>query len=163
MACSPARWQPIHPHFEQIDRPAAGRVPAVAYSRCMRTHGVPDFRTPRSADRQWRRRRSEHPGKRDASPAFKTAQQACAKLAPGGEGDGGGAAPVTSQQHREIMQFAATMRAHSVPGFPDPDATGIFHLVNINTNAPAFTTATQKCQVNGIPLKISSRQSSGPQ
>lgn len=144
-------------------QPRAGSQ-AVAYSRCMRTHGVPDFPDPtisRSGNRVGIG--LSIPGSVSASPAFKTAQQACAKLAPGGEGDSGGAAPVTSQQHREIVQFAACMRAHGVPGFPDPDATGIFHLVNINTNAPAFTTATQKCQVNGMPLNISSQQSSGPQ
>jgi hypothetical protein len=102
------------------------------------------------------------PASVSASPAFKTAQQACGKLAPGGQG-GGGAAPVTAQQHREIVQFAACMRSRGVPGFPDPDATGTFHLVGINTNSPAFTTAVQKCQVNGMPLSISSQQGSGPQ
>jgi hypothetical protein len=93
-----------------------------------------------------------------ASPAFKTAQQACAKLAPGGSG-GAGAAPITAQQHREIVQFAACMRSHGVPDFPDPDATGTFHLVNINTQAPAFTAAVNKCQISGMPLNISSQGS----
>jgi hypothetical protein len=93
-----------------------------------------------------------------ASPAFKSAQQACGKLAPGGEG-GSGAAPVTAQQHREIVQFATCMRSHGISDFPDPDATGTFHLVNVNTQAPAFTSAVQKCQVNGMPLNISSQGS----
>lgn len=142
--------------------PQAGSQ-AIAYSRCMRSHGVPSFPDPTIS-------RSgggvgiglSIPGSVSSSPAFKGAQQACAKLAPDGPG-AGGAAPVTAQQHREIVQFAACMRAHGVPGFPDPDATGTFHLVNINTNSPAFTTATQKCQVNGMPLNISSQQGSGPQ
>jgi hypothetical protein len=95
-----------------------------------------------------------------ASPAFKTAQQACAKLAPGGP-QGGGAAPITAQQHREIVQFAACVRAHGVPDFPDPSTTGVFNVpVSIKTNAPAFTAAINKCQVNGVPLSIS--QGSGP-
>jgi hypothetical protein len=142
--------------------PQAGSQ-AIAYSRCMRSHGVPSFPDPTIS-------RSgggvgiglSIPRSVSTSPAFETAQQACGKLAPGGPG-GGGAAPVTAQQHREIVQFAACMRAHGVPDFPDPDATGTFHLVNINPNSPAFTTATQKCQVNGMPLNISSQQGSGPQ
>lgn len=136
---------------------------AIAFSRCMRSHGVPSFPDPTIS------RSGGHvgislgvPASASASPAFKTAQQACAKLAPGGA-PGGGAAPVTAQQHKEIVQFAACMRAHGLPDFPDPDASGVFHLVNINTNSPAFTTATQKCQVNGVPLSISSQQGSGPQ
>jgi hypothetical protein len=132
---------------------------AIAYSRCMRSHGVPSFPDPSIS-------RSGGgvgislgiPASVSASPAFKTAQQACAKLAPGGSG-GGGAAPVTAQQHREIVQFAACMRSHGVPDFPDPDATGTFHLVHINTQAPAFTAAVNKCQVSGMPLNITSQGS----
>jgi hypothetical protein len=154
------------PSTPSLNKPTGGAQAgsqAIAYSRCMRSHGVPSFPDPTIS-------RSgggvgiglSIPASVSASPAFKTAQQACAKLAPGGPG-GGGAAPVTAQQHREIVQFAACVRAHGVPDFPDPDAAGTFHLVNINTNSPAFTTATQKCQVNGMPLNISSQQGSGPQ
>jgi hypothetical protein len=96
------------------------------------------------------------PASVSGAPAFKTAQQACAKLAPGGPG-GGGAVPISAQQHRQIVQFAACVRSHGVPDFPDPDATGTFHVVNINTQAPAFTAAVTKCQVSGIPLSISSQ------
>lgn len=132
---------------------------AIAASRCMRSHGVPSYPDPTISSRPGGRVGIgvSIPGSVSASPAFKTAQQACGKLAPGGPG-GSGAAPVTAQQHREILQFAACVRTHGVPGFPDPDATGTFHLVGINTNAPAFTTAIQKCQVNGMPLNISSQQ-----
>jgi hypothetical protein len=132
---------------------------AIAYSRCMRSHGVPSFPDPTIS------RSGGHvgiglsiPASASGSPAFKTAQQACEKLAPGGEGGSRGAAPITAQQHTEIVQFAACMRSHGVPDFPDPDDTGTFHLVGINTNAPAFTAAINKCQVNGMPLNISSQQ-----
>jgi hypothetical protein len=143
-------------------QPQAGSQ-AIAYSRCMRSHGVPSFPDPtisRSGGRVGIG--LSIPASVGASPAFKTAQQACAMLESGGPG-GGGAAPITARQHREIVQFAACMRAHGVPDWPDPDAEGTFHVVNINTNSPAFTTATQKCQVNGMPLSISSQQGSGPQ
>jgi hypothetical protein len=142
-------------------QPQAGSQ-AIAYSRCMRSHGVPSFPDPTIS------RSGGHvgiglsiPASVSASPAFKTAQQACGKLAPEASGPSGGA--ITAQQHKEIVQFAACMRSHGVPNLPDPDAEGTFHLVGINTNAPAFTTAVQKCQVNGMPLNISSQQGSGPQ
>jgi hypothetical protein len=137
---------------------------AIAYSRCMRSHGVPSFPDPTIS------RSGGHvgigmsiPASVSGSPAFKTAEQACGKLAPGGEGGSGGAAPITAQQHQEIVQFAACVRSHGISNFPDPDATGTFHVVGIKTNAPAFTTAIQKCQVNGMPLNISSQQGSGSQ
>jgi hypothetical protein len=127
----------------------------------MRSHGVSSFPDPTIS------RSGGHvgiglavSGNVSASPAFKTAQQACAKLAPGSNGSG--AAPITAQQHPEIVRFAACMRSHGVSNFPDADATGTFHLVNVNTNAPAFTSAMQKCQANGMPLNITS-QGSGPQ
>jgi hypothetical protein len=139
--------------------PAASE--AIAYSRCMRSRGVPSFPDPTIS------RSGGHigiglavPGNLTASPAYKTAQQACGKLAPSDEG-GSGAAPITAQQHEELARFAACMRSHGVPDLPDADVTGTFHLVNINTQAPAFNTATQKCQVNGMPLNISSQQGSG--
>jgi hypothetical protein len=136
---------------------------AIAYSRCMRSHGLPGFPDPKISGSGGAVGIGQSiPASVSASPAFKTAEQACAKLAPGGAG-GRGAAPITAKQHREIVQFAACMRAHGVPNFPDPDATGTFHLVGIKTNAPAFQTAIRKCQVNGIPLSISSQPGSGPQ
>ena len=149
---------PSHPSSNKpTSGPQAGSQ-AIAYSRCMRSHGVPSFPDPTIS------RSGGHvgiglsiPASASGSPAFNTAQQACAKLAPEGAG-GEGPASVTAQQHREIVQFAACVRAHGVPDFPDPDTAGTFHLVNINTNSPAFTTATQKCQVTGMPLNISSQQ-----
>ena len=154
------------PSTPSSNKPTGGpQAPAqaIAYSRCMRTHGVPSFPDPTIS-------RSGGgvgiglgiPASVSASPAFKTAQQACAKLAPGGPA-GSGAAPITAQQHKQIVQFAACMRSHGVPGFPDADSQGVFHLVNVNTNAPAFTTAVKKCQVSGMPLNISSQQGGGQQ
>ena len=142
--------------------PAVSR--AIAYSRCMRSHGVPGFPDPtisRSGGRVGIG--MGIPSSVATSPAFKTAADACAKFAPDDPGGSGGPAPVTAQQHREIVRFAACMRTHGVSGFPDPDATGTFHLFGVNTNAPAFTVAVGKCQVSGMPLNISSQRSSGTQ
>lgn len=67
-----------------------------------------------------------------------------------------------------MKDYRAALRGYRVactngnPDFPDRDATGTFHLVNINTQAPAFTTAVQKCEINGMPLN-SAAQGSGPQ
>lgn len=147
---------------KQIGQPKAA-TQAIAYARCMRSHGVSNFPDPTIT------RSGNHvgvgvsvPGSVSGSPAYKTAQQACARLAVG-DLAGGGAAPITAQQHSEIVRFAACMRSHGVPNLPDADATGTFHLVGINTNSPAFTTALKTCQIQGMPLNITSQQGSGSQ
>jgi hypothetical protein len=134
----------------------------VAFSRCMRTHGVPDFPDPGASS-----------GVENSiggiaipttinmqSPAFKTAQANCVKLLPSGP-------PVGKQQltalERQMVQTSRCMRAQGVTGFPDPtngpvpagsagNSIGMGgHVVSlvlpstINVNSPAFKQAAAKC------------------
>jgi hypothetical protein len=150
----------------QPSRTSAGDPPAVrqaiAYSRCMRSHGVSSFPDPTVSRSHARVGIGLHiPDRVSASPAYTTAAHACEKLAPDSEGGGGAAAPITAQQHREIVRFAACMRSHGVRNFPDPNAEGTFQLgSDVNPDAPAFTAASQACQVSGMPLSISSKRGS---
>ncbi len=132
---------------------------ALAYSRCMRSHGVPSFPDPTiSASGNHGSIGLNIPAGLTASPAFSTAQQACGKLAPGGPG-ASGAAPLTAKQQAELVTFAACMRSHGVPSFPDP-SHGAFNLAG-DINQSALQTTIQKCQVHRLPINIS--QGQGPQ
>jgi hypothetical protein len=53
------------------------------------------------------------------SPAFKSAQQACGKLAQPSPGQG----PSTSSQQQQWLALAKCKRAHGVSDFPDPTSS----------------------------------------
>jgi hypothetical protein len=95
--------------------PPAGQEQAVKYAQCMRAHGVPDFPDPDPSG-QFRGLGHEQ---RD-NPKFRSAQQACRGLAPGGEHEKLGDPASVNQ----VRKFAQCMRAHGLPDFPDPDAQG---------------------------------------
>jgi hypothetical protein len=58
----------------------------LAYSQCMRTHGIPDMPDPQVNDQgvQIRIGGPGHSGPAPNSPVLRAAQQACQKLMPGG-------------------------------------------------------------------------------
>ena len=81
-------------------------------------------------------------------------------LAACGGASGSGSAPTATNrsQSASLVAFAACMRSHGVPSFPDP-TTGpegpnsfgidgyIFNLpANLDTQSPAYETANQNCQ-----------------
>lgn len=123
---------------------------AYAYSSCMRHHGVTNFADPHIVS---------GPGQQGIgfrvdpsisnSPAFKPAQTACAHLMPSG--------PSPAQQRAQdqarragFVSFAACMRSHGFPRFPDPDAQGQLHIqavtaAGIDLYAPATKAALLTC------------------
>jgi len=63
---------------------AQNRRAALAHSRCMRSHGVPNFPDPKfGSDGEVSLQISKSSGLDPRSPAFERAQKACAKLLPG--------------------------------------------------------------------------------
>jgi hypothetical protein len=117
---------------------------AVAYARCMRSHGVPDFPDP-----------TANPGggfafeinggpesdlNRD-SPAFSAADHDCRALLPGGDEP----APVSAPKLTAEVKWARCMRSHGLPGFPDPNAQGAFDSSRFDDRSPAFQAADQAC------------------
>ncbi|MFZ0383837.1 MAG: hypothetical protein WCD11_34640 [Solirubrobacteraceae bacterium] len=82
---------------------------AVKYADCMRASGAPNFPDPGS--------NGALPN--PASPAFRAAEKACAKLQPVGLHLTGPAAP-TATELRSARAFARCMRAHGFRQFPDP-------------------------------------------
>jgi len=118
---------------------------ALAYARCMRAHGVPDFPDPNSNGQF-------NVDPHSASGQETAANQTCHHLL------GGGRAPGPAQQQHmldQLWRYAQCMRAHGVPNFPDPQTTsgGIgehagmgFDLGSINVHSPQFRSADHACQ-----------------
>ena len=110
---------------------SAAAASAVAYSACMRSHGVPNYPDPGSGG-QLPKTGAPVLGVSDSQ--YQAAQQACRPLLPAG-----GSLP---QQEHQCMQnsdcppalvqqmmsadlkLARCMRAHGVPNFPDPTNGG---------------------------------------
>jgi hypothetical protein len=94
------------------DNPAATSAtggPLLGYARCMRAHGVPNFPDPRATGGL-----AIPNDINSESPAFKSAEQACRKLA------GGGAHAGSSESRKlQLLALARCMRAHAVPAFAD--------------------------------------------
>jgi hypothetical protein len=82
------------------------------------------------------------------STQFQAAMQACRKFLPGG-----GPPALTPAEQAEaaeaMLSFAACMRKHGVPDFPDPNGQGRFPLGMIGklgSNPPALATAYNSCK-----------------
>ena len=120
---------------------------ALAYSKCMRSHGVPDFPDPKISSNGGGTSVSQGVGTRGdlnpGNPAFKAASRACKSLSPG-------AANPPAQSAQELaadVKFAACMRSRGYPSFPDPDGRGTFNLpAAINPDSAQFSSAQNACQ-----------------
>ncbi len=120
-----------------------GVAALVAYSHCMRSHGVPNFPDPA---------RSEGIPKDKipaGSPQFLVAQRGCQHLMPSG---GLGPQPVQPPRARlvDALAFARCMRTHGFPMFPDPTATGelnpeMVSKAGIDLHQPAVLQAGDAC------------------
>jgi len=95
-------------------QPSAGYDQALKYSNCMRANGVAEFPDPSAGGGI-----SLTPALDPQSPSFEHAQQACAKLQPGGSG---GPPPMTETQRLLALRFAQCIRRHGIASFPDPGA-----------------------------------------
>jgi hypothetical protein len=135
------------------------RTRFLAFSECMRSHGVPNFPDPAAGGGIDIPQGSNI---NPFSPSFKAAQAQCHKLLPGGGPPRG----VSEQQKEQMVRTSECMRAHGVTGFPDPTTMpptnpqdysivegiggpsgGLFLLVpkTIDVNSPVFKQAANAC------------------
>jgi hypothetical protein len=133
---------------------------ALAYSRCMRAHGVPNFPDPTQAGGGIQISGSQS-GMSPQSPAFESAQQSCRRLLPGG------GEPTRAGQQQALarmLHISQCMRAHGISGFPDPTlsppasraghsaimSNGVAWLAipgAIDVRSPAFEHAAATCNL----------------
>lgn len=123
--------------------PPKGEAGLLAYSQCIRSHGVPDFPDPVGNSLQLRA--SQGSDLDPTSPQFIAAQKACQALQPGG-GKGG---TISTAQQAEALKYSACMRENGVPNFPDPvfsNGGAQLKITNIDPNSPQFAAAQKACQ-----------------
>ncbi len=122
----------------------------VKYSDCMRSHGVSNFPDPTPGGGFNIRGLGAEAG----SPAFASAQNACASLQPGGSTP----PRITGEQLEQMAAKARCIRQHGFPSFPDPTLVAGGEGVDDNLpadwnpEAPAAITARKACAHVGIPI-----------
>lgn len=119
---------------------------ALKFANCMRAHGVSNYPDPTSGGGV-----SLPPGVDPSSPAFKSAQRACAGSAPNIS-----APPALSEAtRRKLLKLSQCMRTHGQPNLPDPSTTSSATLVRARTSgidpqSPAFKHAATACGAPGL-------------
>jgi hypothetical protein len=132
---------------------------ALAFSNCMRGHGVPNFPDPKAggnggieiqaSQRSGSGQSLRINGTAVSAPAFQSAQQACHTLLP----NGGRPPQLSASQRQAMLQFSQCMRAHGLTNFPDPQFSGGGGGVGIrfregsgvDPSSPAFKSAQTAC------------------
>ena len=117
---------------------------ALAYPRCMRSHGVPDFPDPDST--------GNFNLPNSVSPQESAANHVCNHLL-----NVGPQLNAAQTQHTlsQLLKYAQCMRARGVPNYPDPQTTpgGIgvpsgfsFDMSHIDQKSPQYQAAARACQ-----------------
>jgi len=129
--------------------PAGGsaRHSALAFSRCMRAHGISDFPDPSS---QGGIALNGGPGTdlNPSSPQFKAATNACKPLLPPQKTMNPAQQAAAKAQ---ALKYAQCMRAQGISDFPDPNSQGGIALSpkpggDLDPNNPRFQAANRACQ-----------------
>ncbi|HZP73956.1 MAG TPA: hypothetical protein VFA97_11330 [Gaiellaceae bacterium] len=122
-----------------VKHAAGGSSRAVAFSHCMRAHGVLNFPDPSSSGVIPKVSLAQLAV---SSSRFETANGACRHLLP---------TPTAARQRlvaAQSLSFSRCVRAHGVPNFPDPDSTGRIPdpaSVGIDQGSPRFEAANRAC------------------
>jgi len=124
---------------------------SLAYSRCMRVHGVPDFPILKQGPGGSLVHPVSPPAGMLTSPGYDAAFRACLKLAVVG---GGSPARYRAMALKGLAQ-AECMRAHGITGYPSPGALdGGLHepdatAIGLDAHTPQFAAAARACGMAG--------------
>jgi hypothetical protein len=121
---------------------------AVAYSACMRQHGVANFPDPQisTSGNEVKVAMRVTPGI-TGNPHFPSAEKACRRLLP--EGGPGPSHPINPQEQSQYLKAAACIRTHGIPNFPDPTFSGGGVHVSqkgLDLHSPQVHAAEEACQ-----------------
>jgi hypothetical protein len=122
----------------------------VAYSQCMRSHGIPNFPDPASSGgipKQGAVSAQRAVSNAQAQAAAKDCQHLVAGLSLGGQP----IQTITTQQQQDYLNAVACMHSHGITNFPEPSFSGgqvefpgLEHLVDLKS--PQFTRADHICR-----------------
>jgi hypothetical protein len=133
------------------------------FSKCMRSHGVPDFPDPQAGGGI---EITPADGITPGSPAMRSAQGSCGHLLPGG---GPGNVKPSAHAEQQLLAVAKCMRGHGFQNFPDPTTSppaqpaggapgvvlgmgGVFlnlGAAGVDPSSPAFQRAASACNFPG--------------
>lgn len=132
------------------DAGGSANAQLVAFSRCVRSHGVPNFPDPQAGASN-----AKFPSAsqlRVSSSQLSTAENACQRLLPVGIDDQFSPAEVPLLL-RGMLPFARCMRSHGVPNFPDPaNSDGHVEFVisvsrdGFDPHSPQILAKARECQ-----------------
>jgi hypothetical protein len=117
----------------------------LAFSRCMRSHGVQNFPDPPPSFN------GKFPGSSPqqlgvSASQIQAATGSCQSLLPSVPGQ----APITAHDQQDYLKAAACMRSHGIINFPDPVFSGGTVSLpipsSVDTGSPQFTQARQTCE-----------------
>lgn len=124
---------------------SSGQTPlaqAVAYSQCIRSHGVPNFPDPVQTPNGGYGYRTN--GIDPNSAAFQGALQACRGLPSPWNSTG---QQLSAAQQQAWLNWAKCIRAHGQPNFPDPTFSGIeVHDSGIASSSSQLQSAMRSCK-----------------
>lgn len=146
-----------------VSRSSTGTPNALAFAKCMRANGVPNFPDPIPGGGFAFNPAGMNPG----APAVRAAQAKCQRFAPhppGGPSVGSSSGSASSQALAQLRTVASCMRRHGISEFPDPqvsrppnlnlgaysnitDYEGVFLLfpATIDMQSPAWEQAAAAC------------------
>ncbi len=120
----------------------SARASTLAYSRCMRAHGISDFPDP-AADGSLKLGAQPGSDIDPKNPRYQAADKACKSLLP----------PPSAPKNLKAqnLKYAKCMRAHGISDFPDPKADGSLQIPassgsDIDPNNPRFKAANDACK-----------------
>jgi len=141
---------------------------ALAYTKCMRSHGVPNFPDP---DSQGDFLQAQIQAMANSVPEARDANFQCRYLVPG-QMTGMSATQLQQSQQQNLhkaLNEAICMRQHGIPGFPDPTATSAGPGVNwpalpasIDPTTPQYQAASKACGQPGPYSMVGGPAGSGP-
>lgn len=132
----------------------------LAYSSCMRVHGVPNFPDPAGSGGIPKETAQELGV---SQSRLESAQSDCAHLLPtGGSLSGSNDQTITVEQQQYYLNVAACMHSHGVTGFPEPsffansvEFQGLGHLAGVGSTLFRHAFAIcQKIIPAGLPYSI---------
>jgi hypothetical protein len=124
--------------------PSTAYQKALAYAQCIRAHGAPDYPDPNSQGQFVIPNGSSNSSFVHVSAA---ALKACQSLLPPSMAQGPPRGSQGAKATSQGLKFAACMRSHGEPDFPDPAANGSITLPSgMNAESPQFQAAEKDCQ-----------------
>jgi hypothetical protein len=123
------------------------RDQALAYSRCMRQHGIQDFPDPNENGGLAINANGPDSDLVPTNPQYQAADTACKHLLP----NGGEPPPPDPELRTKMLEYSKCMRNHGIGDFPDPNSDGTLQLQatpgsDLSPDNPQFHAADTACK-----------------